>query len=73
MLDNISSINRGGEMDKVLEAGDTVFINDDIPGVIEEVIWVRGMGWPYYLIEWWHEGDVRSRRFHPNEVKTSGT
>lgn len=43
-------------MERLAEPGDLVWINGDIPGVIEEVIWCRGMGWPFYLVEWWHEG-----------------
>lgn len=48
--------------------GDRVLIDGDIEGVIEEIVFARGMMWPVYLVEWWHEGQREARRFHQVEL-----
>lgn len=49
--------------------GDRVRLGGDgkIVGVVEEVVMARGQTQPYYLVEWWHEGNVLSRRFLEEE------
>jgi len=56
--------------ERSFQPGDYVWLGKelDIPGVIEEVIWSRGMEWPVYLVEWWLDGAVCTRRFHADEV-----
>ncbi|QBF31493.1 hypothetical protein CFI11_09730 [Thalassococcus sp. S3] len=51
-----------------LKPGEAVRVGDDVEGIIEEVIWSRGMSSPFYLIEWWQDGDMRTWRFHAADV-----
>ena len=49
--------------------GQTVRIGTDIRAVVEEIIWSREMQWPFYLVEWWHEGQLITRRFHQDDLQ----
>jgi hypothetical protein len=51
--------------------GQKVCIGDrgEICATVEEVIWARGMNTPFYLVEWWHEGQLVSRRVHEGDCK----
>ena len=55
-----------------LEPGVRVLVDGEIRGVIERVIWCRGMATPLYLIEWWDRGQVYSREFHAADVRPLG-
>ena len=54
--------------DNFLVPGNRVMIEEDVEGVIERVSWSRGMTWPIYLVEYWHEGCVHSQEFHHPDV-----
>jgi hypothetical protein len=49
--------------------GDRVTIGDGIPATIEEVIYCRHMAAPFYLVEYWHEGHLISRRIHAEDCR----
>lgn len=52
--------------------GDRVRVGDGaITAVVEEVIMVRGQTQPTYAVEWWHDGEVRGRRFLEEECQTA--
>jgi hypothetical protein len=61
------------EIPKLPEAthrpGQKVTIGDGIPATIEEVIYARGMTSPFYLVEYWHEGHLISRRVHAEDCR----
>jgi len=46
-----------------------VLVGGSIEGVVDEVIWRRGMEMPVYLVEWWEGGDVLSRRFLLEDIQ----
>lgn len=48
--------------------GQTVRIGTDITATVEEIIWSRGMQWPFYLVEWWHDGQLVTRRLHEADL-----
>jgi len=50
------------------DVGDKVKVGD-IEGVVEEIIYARNCKGTLLLIEWWHDGDLRARRFHAIDVK----
>lgn len=52
--------------------GDRVIIGTGIEGVVEEVIFARGMGAPFVLVEYWHEGQLVARRFHAADCRKTG-
>ena len=54
------------------ETGAKVFVNGDIPGVVDRCIMSRG-GTEVYRVEWWHEGSVRSAEFYPDDLKPDTT
>ena len=54
---------------EIFGCGQTVLVGGVIQGVIEEVIFARNMTDPLYLVEWWHDGDLRGRRFHESELE----
>lgn len=51
--------------DNVLIAGGT------IPGTVEEIILVRGMLHPVYLVQWWNDGRCCTARFVPDDVQAA--
>ena len=53
----------------VLRPGSRVLVGDDIDGIVEEVVFGRGMMTAMYLVEWWQDGDLRARRFHAADVR----
>lgn len=40
----------------------------DIEATVERVIFARGMTDALVLIEWWHNGDLRSREVHEDDL-----
>ena len=58
-----------GRIRQIFGCGQKVLVGGVIEGVIEEVIFARNMTDPLYLVEWWHEGDLRGRRFHECELE----
>jgi hypothetical protein len=42
--------------------------NGEITARVEEVIFARGMRAPFYLVEWWHEGQLVTRRLHEADI-----
>lgn len=42
---------------------------DEIFGTIEEVIFARGMRAPFYLVEYWMDGELKSRRLHEGDLR----
>lgn len=55
-----------------IQTGDRVTIGDNIEGVVEELIFSRGMNAPFVLVEYWHEGSLISRRFHAEDCRKVG-
>lgn len=51
------------------QTGDEVHIGNGIIATIEEIIWARNMTKPFYLVEWWHEGHLVSRRVHAEDCR----
>lgn len=51
------------------QTGEQVTIGTGITATIEEVIWARGMSRPFYLVEYWHEGHLISRRVHQEDCQ----
>lgn len=53
--------------------GDVVRCGDklDITGIVERVIFARGMMEPLILVEFWHEGDRRTMEFHHADVRAA--
>lgn len=49
--------------------GEQVLIGDGIAATVEEVIMARGMRGPLYLVEYWHEGHLISRRMHEDDLR----
>lgn len=49
--------------------GDRVTIGDGIPAMIEEVVYCRHMAAPFYLVEYWHDGHLISRRVHAEDCR----
>lgn len=49
--------------------GDQVIFGDDIYGVIEELIFCRQMIDPVYLVEYWHNGELRATRLHEADLR----
>lgn len=49
--------------------GDRLRVGDGgvITAVVEEVIMQRGMAQPVYLLQWWVDGDIVTRRFLEEE------
>lgn len=47
----------------MVEPGDRVIIDGDVPGIVEEVIHVRGRAEPLVLVEWWKDGQLVNHRF----------
>lgn len=41
----------------------------EILATVEEVIWARNMAAPYYLVEYWHDGHLISRRVHAEDCR----
>lgn len=56
-------------MNTEIQPGDRVIIGDDITGIVERVIYGRGMIRPLLLVEWWCDGDVRAREFDIEDVR----
>ena len=52
----------------VYRQGQEVVIVSNINGIIEEIIFARGMIWPYYLVEYWQDGILHAKRFHEGDV-----
>lgn len=52
-----------------LVCGDRVQIGSGIEGVVEEVIFARGMKAPFVLVEYWHDGQLIARRFHAADCR----
>lgn len=48
--------------------GDTVKINGDIDGIVEQVQFHRGMERPMVIVEFWHEGGKRAEQMHLDDV-----
>ena len=48
--------------------GQEVFVGEDIPGVIERLIYPRNATVPLYLVEWWDCGDLKAREFHEQDI-----
>lgn len=52
--------------------GDRVSVGDGvISAVVEEVIMQRGMAQPVYLLQWWVNGDIVTRRFLEEECEAA--
>lgn len=51
------------------QLGDQVEIGRSITATIEEVIWARNMVAPFYLVEWWQDGQLVSRRVHEEDCR----
>lgn len=51
------------------QPGERVQIGDGIEGVVEEVIFARGMSAPFVLVEYWHDGQLVARRFHAGDCR----
>ncbi len=49
--------------------GQQVRIGVGITAVIEEIILARGQNAPFYLVEWWHEGQMVARRMHEADCR----
>jgi hypothetical protein len=54
--------------------GDKVSIGNDfgIQATVEEVIMARGTRSPLYLVEYWHDGHLVSRRLHEDDLRNPG-
>lgn len=55
-------------MKSKFKPGDKVIVGDDVPGVIERVIYARNSVKPHYLVEWWDRSEVRAREFYEEEI-----
>lgn len=51
--------------------GDTVQIGVGIRARVEEIIWARNMTAPFYLVEWWQDGELKCRRMHEADCRPS--
>ena len=51
--------------------GKTVLIGEhhEIAATVEEVIWARGMSSPFFLVEYWHQGQLVSCRVHAEDCR----
>lgn len=59
-------------MQSEFSPGDSVLIGDNIEGVIEEMIIARGMSTFLLLVDYWHDGQLVSRRFHAEDCRKVG-
>lgn len=67
----IEAVDRGEDRRRpIFSCGQKVVVGGVIRGVVEEVIFARNMTDPLYLVEWWHDGDLRGRRFHEFDLET---
>lgn len=51
--------------------GEVVEIGVGIRARVEEIIWARNMTTPFYLVEWWQDGQLQVRRMHEADCRTS--
>lgn len=50
-------------------AGQRVLVGDgSISGIVERVIFLRNAIKPFYLVEWWKDGQVCQCEFHEDDV-----
>lgn len=65
-------MNLSGTMNVILPGigpGDRVAVGNGIEGMVEEVIFARGMTGPFVLVEYWHAGELVARRFHAADCR----
>mgnify|MGYP001791994776 CR=1 FL=1 len=58
-----------GLPDPLHEPGDSVWIGDDVPGVVDRLIYTRNCRVPIYLVEWWDRGEIKCREFYEADVR----
>lgn len=49
-------------------SGDRVFLNGNIPAIVEEVILQRNRNIPIYLVQYWDQGHRIDLRVEPDDL-----